>query len=89
MKDIVHAAAGGVHGVEVEQIGFVEINPVRDLGKVFAVAGRKIVDAADFIALRQQGAGDGRANESGNAGDQIKGHKAILTKDMVQIVFRR
>jgi hypothetical protein len=42
-----------VQSVDVCQVGFPEINLVQNFRDIRAATGRKIVDAADLLALRQ------------------------------------
>ena len=59
MEYVIDTTAGFVQRIEIADVAFAKINLVENLGEVLALAGRKIVDAAYFIALRQQDAGDG------------------------------
>ncbi len=44
------------------------------------MASRKIVDAADIFSAGEQGTGQRRPDEAGNAGDEIKSHgPSIIT----------
>jgi hypothetical protein len=58
MEDVVHAFAGALERVEVQQINLAEINLARNLVEIRPLASRKIVDAADFIALGEYGASE-------------------------------
>jgi hypothetical protein len=52
MQYKIHTLAGLLHCMLVEQIGLTKIYSIANIGEVFRLPGRKIVKAADFIALR-------------------------------------
>ena len=74
MQNGVNPSAGMVHGVEIENVGFAEVDAVKDLCEVASMTSRKIVDAADVFSAGEQGTGQRRPDEAGNAGDEIKSH---------------
>jgi len=43
-----------VKSVKIEQVSFMEVDLAQHLGHIFALAGGKIVEAPDFLALRQE-----------------------------------
>ena len=46
-----------MQSIEIEQIGFVELNPIQYLGYVFAFPSGKIVEPYHFFALLPAAAG--------------------------------
>jgi len=54
VQNVVHTAAGLVKSVKIEQISFMEVDLAQYLGYIFALAGGKIVESPDFLALRQE-----------------------------------
>ena len=68
MQHVVHSLAGGMHGLQIQQVGFAEINLPGNLLNMLALAGLEIVEAAHSFAAFQQRANQGRADESGRAG---------------------
>lgn len=74
MKHIIHPATGTVHRVEIEQIGFAEVNSAINLGNVLPSAGGEVIYSPDLIALCKNRAGKRRTDESGYSSDEIKGH---------------
>ena len=58
-------------GLEIQQIGFPEINLPGNLPNMLAFSGLEIVEATNSFAAFQQRANQGRADESGRAGHQI------------------
>jgi hypothetical protein len=49
-----------------------------DVGEIFPLAGRKIIDAAYAFAARQQSPSQRRSDESANASDEIKCHGPFM-----------
>ena len=76
MQDIIHSAAGPVKRIEIEQIGFVEVNTMQHFSQIVALAGREIVESSNFLASRQQSPRQGGPDEACNAGDKISCHKS-------------
>ena len=50
MQNIIHAGAGQLHGIEIEDVGFTKIDLPQDLRQVFPLAGGKIVHSANLLA---------------------------------------
>ena len=76
MQNVVHAVAGLVQGVEVEQVGFVELDLVQYFSQVFALAGGKIVQSAEFFAA-SAAPGQGGPDEARNAGNEVNSPAGI------------
>ena len=84
MQDEVHSLAGLVKGVEVEQVGFVELDLVQYFSHIVALAGRKIVQSPDFLALRQQLPGQAGPDEARDAGNEVSCHGISIIQDRLR-----
>src|SRR6185437_15864491 len=74
MENVVGAFAGCLYAGNILKIHLLERDFTADVGEVFQAAGGEIVDAADLMALLDQGVCQSGTNETCNASDQIPRH---------------
>jgi len=70
MEHDLDSARGGVYTLVAPQLAFHDLDLVGELGEVRAIAGREIVEDANFVAALDQGAGEVRPDEAPAAGDK-------------------
>src|ERR1700760_294370 len=74
MKDVVDAFAGRFYSGFVLEVHLLEVDGTADVGEVVEIPGGEIIDAAHVVSLLDERMGQGRADESGDSGDEITGH---------------
>src|SRR6267154_158737 len=74
MQHEIHALTDRPHERKIGEVGFAEIELVEKPGDIFAAAVREVVHAPHLFAAPDQSMREVRADESGNAGDEIDGH---------------
>lgn len=57
VQDEINSFTGVVHCIEVENVGFAEINVSENLFCVVMITGCEVVDATHLFAAREQSAG--------------------------------
>ena len=67
-----------MQGVEIGQIGFVELNLVQHIGQIFALAGGEIIQSSTFSPCASKLPGQGGPDETRNAGDEISRHRISI-----------
>ena len=70
MMDLVHAARGGEHRVEIADIAADELDVLLDIGQPARPSARIVVEHAHGAAVAQQAPDQRRADEAAAAGDQ-------------------
>jgi hypothetical protein len=78
MQNVVHAGARGLDGSVIGDVGVAEIEPGSNASEIFLPAMRKIIDAANFVALLNQSMCNIGTNKAGNAGDQVFRHATSI-----------
>src|SRR5271170_5504707 len=74
MENVVDAFAGSLYAEHILKVHLLEGDRVADVGEIFEISRREIVNAADCVALFDESMGQGRANETCDSGDEITGH---------------
>ncbi len=59
MEDVVDAFAGSSYAGDVLKVHLLEGDCMANVGEIFEISGRKIVDAAYFMALFDESMGQG------------------------------
>jgi hypothetical protein len=73
VEHVVHVPAGPGYRRQVQQVGLVEVHAPQ-LGDVLPLSGGEVVQTPHALAPLQQGPRQGRSDEAGSAGDQVRGH---------------
>ena len=74
MQNVIDAAAGLVHCVEIGDVSLAEVDAVENVRKVLVLSGGKVVDAANLFSPGNQCASDRGADKASNTSNQIKSH---------------
>ena len=64
MQHKVDACRRFADGIEIENVGFAEVDLAEHLGEIFAPAGGEVVDAPDLVAALQQSADQRRSDKA-------------------------
>ncbi len=78
MQNVVHAGTSRLQSCVVGNVSVAEIKFGSNAVQVFLPAMRKIVNATDFFALRNQRVRYVGANKTGNAGDEVFRHPTSI-----------
>ena len=81
MEHDLDAGAGARRRGRVPDVALDELDVLREVGQVLALAGEEVVEDAHLVAAREQRARDRGADEAGAAGDEIgAGHVGNLSE---------
>ena len=61
---------------------------IGQMGEVFPVAGREVIDADNGVALAQQPVGEVRTKKSGGAGDKYAHGQVFMLQEILQQLMR-
>ena len=74
MKNEIDTGACFMHGVEIDDVGFSEVDAIENIVEIFAFPGGEVIDAAHLVAAGKDGACQGRSDEAANASNQVESH---------------
>ena len=76
VEDDLASLDGREHPLEAPQIAFDDLDVLRDVKKVSAIAGREVVEDTHVVAAGEERVDEMRADEAGTTGDENAGHQA-------------
>jgi hypothetical protein len=74
VEHVIHSFAGRPHSRHILKVHLLKGDGVTDVGEIFEIAGREVVDPSNVLPLLHQRMGEGGTDKARDPGNQITSH---------------